>query len=122
VEKIPHRFHLNLRDRNGATAERNFSQPAWSDLNLSASPSSPTGIYHDFTSQALLKRGAKFLVCHNALAGVSERFALAGGVSHAAVLEDWTANLLPGFISVPSGGSAIQLAQERGYKLYPVTD
>ena len=113
---------FSLPDRAGRIDSRNFTRTAWSDLNLDASPNAPTGIYHDFTSEALQKRGAHFLVCHNALAGVSARFALRAGASHAAVLKEWTANLLPGFVAVPSGAQAIQLAQERGYALYPVTD
>lgn len=113
---------LSLPDRAGRIGTRNFTHPAWSDLNLDASPNAPAGIYHDFTSEALLKRGTSFLVCHNALAGISARFALKTGISHAAVLKEWTANLLPGFVAVPSGGQAVQLAQERGFSLYPVTD
>ena len=113
---------LTLPDRAGQIGTRNFTRTPWSDLNLDASPNSATGIYHDFTSDALRKRGAHFLVCHNALAGVSAKFALRSGASHAAVLKDWTANLLPGFVAVPSGAQAVQIAQERGYALYPVTD
>ena len=111
---------LKLRDREGRISHNNFTRAAWSNLDLSASPQSPAGIYHDFTSQALLKRGAGVRVCQNALAGISARFAVAHGSPHAAVLEEWTANLLPGFIAVPSGAFAVQLAQERGYALYPV--
>lgn len=113
---------FSMPDRAGRIGTRNFTRAAWSDLNLDASPNSPTGIYHDFTSEALLKRGARFLVCHNALAGVSAKFALRSNAPHAAVLKEWTENLLPGFVAVPSGAQAIQLAQERGYALYPVTD
>jgi len=113
---------FSLPDRTGRIGTRNFTRKAWSDLNLDASPNSPAGIYHDFTSEGLQKRGAGFLVCHNALAGVSAKFALASGASHSAVLKEWTANLLPGFVAVPSGALAIQIAQERGYALYPVTD
>jgi intracellular sulfur oxidation DsrE/DsrF family protein len=113
---------FSLPDRSGRIGTHNFTRAAWSDLSLDASPNSPAGIYHDFTSEALQKRGVHFLVCHNALAGVSAKFALASGASHAAVLKEWAANLLPGFVAVPSGAQAIQLAQERGYALYPVTD
>jgi intracellular sulfur oxidation DsrE/DsrF family protein len=113
---------LSLPDREGSIGTRNFTRKAWSDLNFAASPSAQSGIYHDFTSEALLKRGAGFLVCHNALAGVSTRFALKSGRSHAAVLNEWTANLFPGFVGVPSGALAVQIAQERGFALYPVTD
>ena len=113
---------FSLPDRTGHIGTRNFTHPPWSDLNLDVSPNSPAGIYHDFTSSALLKRGARFLVCHNALAGVSAKFALRNGASHAAILKEWAANLLPGFVAVPSGAQAIQIAQERGYALYPVTD
>ncbi len=113
---------FKLPDRSGRIGNVNFTRKAWSNLDLSASPNAPAGIYHDFTSEALQRRGAGFLVCHNALAGMSERFAKASGMKHAAVLADWTANLLPGFISMPSGAMAVQLAQERGWHLYPVTD
>jgi intracellular sulfur oxidation DsrE/DsrF family protein len=113
---------LSLPDRGGRIGTVNFTRAAWSDLNLNASPNAPGGIYHDFTSQALQKRGAKFLVCHNALAGVSAKFALRSGIPHPAVLKEWTANLLPGFVAVPSGAQAVQVAQERGFSLYPVTD
>lgn len=113
---------LALADRNGRIVNQNFTRRAWSNLDPAASPASPASIYHDFTSQALHRRGAGLLVCHNALAGVSARFAAVHGMSHAVVLADWTKNLLPGFVAVPSGAQAVQLAQERGYALYPVTD
>jgi hypothetical protein len=65
---------FSLQDRTGRIGARNFTRIPWSNLNLDASPNSPTGIDHDFTSEALQKRGAGFLVCHNAMAGVSARF------------------------------------------------
>lgn len=113
---------LGLRDRDGRIRNENFTRKAWSNLDLNANPESPTGIYHDFTSDALRTRGAGFLVCHNAMAGTAVQFAKRRGVTQAAVLDDWTRNLLPGFVAVPSGAMAVQLAQERGYRLYPVTD
>jgi len=113
---------LKLPNRNGVIAESNFSRPAWSNLDLAASPNDPKGIYHDCTSEALLKRGAHFLVCHQAYAGISARFAQLSGIPHSEVLQDWTKNTLPGFTVVPGGGLAIQLAQEHGVRLYPITD
>ena len=77
---------------------------------------------HDFTARALMKRGANFFVCHNALAGVSTRFASSTGIPHSIVLHEWTTNLLPGFLVVPSGAMVVQLAQEEDWRLYPVTD
>ncbi len=113
---------LKVTDRSGALAVGNPTRKAWGSLDLSADPNDTNGIYHDYSSDALRARGAHFLVCHNAISGVSARFAQATGISHADVVNDWTANVLPGFIVIPAGAAGVQLAQERGWRLYPITD
>jgi hypothetical protein len=113
---------FKLTDRFGAPAAANVTAPAWSNLDLSADPGDLRSIYHDYTSAALLHRGARFMVCHNAYAGVSGRVAAATGVSHAKIIDDWVAHTLPGFVVIPAGGMGVQLALEHGWKLYPVTD
>ena len=42
-----------------------------SNLSLSASPDDPNGVYQDWSAQAVLKRGGKFFVCHNAMTGIA---------------------------------------------------
>ena len=120
------KYHIGtffkITDRYGKPATFNVTARAWSDLDLSADPTDSRSIYHDYTSPALLKRGARFLVCHNAIAGVGSRVARATGVSIQSVVADWTRHTLPGFTVVAAGGMAVQLAQEHGWRLYPVTD
>jgi intracellular sulfur oxidation DsrE/DsrF family protein len=91
-----------------------------SNLDLSASPDDPNGIYQDWSAQAVAKRGGVFMVCHNATTAVSGMFAMKMGKQPQAVLADWSANLLPGFKFVPAGVAAVQLAQDNGWKLYTV--
>lgn len=113
---------LNVTDRSGTVAIGNPTRAAWGSLDLDAGPNNTAGIYHDYSSDALLARGASFLVCHNAIAGISARFAQSTGIPHGVVLNDWSTNLLPGFNLVPAGAAYVQLAQENGWKLYPITD
>ena len=113
---------FDVTDRTGAIATSNPSRAAWGPLDLDAGPNDTNGLYHDYSSAALRARGARFLVCHNAISGISQRVVASSGVAHPDVVNDWTANVLPGFTVVPAGGMAVQLAQERGWRLYPITD
>jgi|SRR5579872_6489676 len=113
---------FKMTDRFGAPALTNVTVPAWSNLDASADPGNLRSIYHDYTSAALLHRGARFMVCHNAYAGVSAKVAAATGIAQAKIIKDWVAHTLPGFVVIPAGGMGVQLALEHGWKLYPVTD
>jgi hypothetical protein len=93
---------------------------ATSNLDPAASPNDPHGLYQDWSAQAILRRGGKFMVCHNALAKFASGCAARTGSDPAAVLADLVRSLLPGFMLVPAGVLAVQLAQERGWKLYTV--
>jgi len=91
-----------------------------SNLDLSASPDDPNGIYQDWSAQALLKRGASFMVCHNATTAVAGVLAQGVGVDPKTALTDFQQNLLPGFLMVPAGVAAVQAAQTNGWKLFPI--
>ena len=93
---------------------------AGSKLDLNASPDDPNGIYQDWSAQAALKRGGSFMVCHNAMTGVAAVFAGKMGLKPDDVLADFKQNILPGFLLVPAGVGAVQLAQENGYRLYAI--
>jgi intracellular sulfur oxidation DsrE/DsrF family protein/uncharacterized protein YaiE (UPF0345 family) len=94
---------------------------ATSNLNLSAAPDDPNGVYQDWSAQAVLKRGGRFFVCHNAMTAVA--FVLSSkmpGTTLAGILADFEKSVLPGFLVVPAGVAAIQQAQEYGWKPFPI--
>lgn len=98
----------------------NVYYKAGSNLDLSAKPDDPNGIYQDWSAQAVLKRGGKFFVCHNATTAVAAMTAMKSGNDPAAVLADFEKNLLPGFSFVAAGVATVQLAAERGWHLFQV--
>jgi len=83
-------------------------------------PDDPNSIYQDWSAQAELKRGGAFMVCHNATTAVAGMLGAKAGVAPADALADFKANMLPGFMLVPAGVAAVQLAQENGWKLYTI--
>jgi len=93
---------------------------ASSNLSLSAAADDPNGIYQDWSAQAVIKRGAKFFVCHNAMTGIAAVTAMKSGASMAGILADFEKNVLPGFLVVPAGVAAVQQAQEYGWKPFPI--
>ena len=102
-------------------ASTNAYYKASSNLSLSASADDPNGVYQDWSAQAVMKRGGKFFVCHNAMTGIAALLASKiPGAAPAAVLADFEKNLLPGFIVVPAGVAAVQQAQQYGWKPFPI--
>ncbi|HET9393172.1 MAG TPA: hypothetical protein VFO29_06620 [Candidatus Rubrimentiphilum sp.] len=92
-----------------------------SNLSLSAAPDDPNGIYQDWSAQAVLKRGGKFFVCHNAMTGIAAVLASKmSGATPAGALADFKKNLLPGFTIVPAGVASVQQAQEYGWRPFPI--
>ncbi len=94
---------------------------ASSNLNLHAAPDDPQGIYQDWSGQAVLKRGGKFFVCHNAMTAVA--FVIGSkmlGATPAGVLVDFEKNVLPGFLVVPAGVASVQQAQQYGWKPFTI--
>lgn len=99
-------------------ASTNAYYHATSDLQFSAQPDDPRGIYQDWTAQAVLHRGGAFMVCHNAMTFVASIFAAKSHQPTEAVLHDFERNMLPGFAIVPAGVAAVQLAQQHGWTLF----
>lgn len=104
------KYHIGAAFKLAAT---NTYYQASSNLDLSASPDDPNGIYQDWSAQALLKRGASFMVCHNATTAVAAVLGHGMGVSPEAALADFEHNLLPGFLMVPAGVAAVQSADRK---------
>lgn len=102
-------------------AATNDYYKADSDLSLRAAPDDPNGIYQDWSAQAILKRGGKFFVCHNAMTAVAAAFSknVTGGTP-AGTLAEFMKNVLPGILVVPAGVASVQQAQSYGWKLYPI--
>jgi hypothetical protein len=101
-------------------ASTNTYYKATSNLDPSATPDDPNGMYQDWSAEAVLKRGGSFMVCHNATTAVAALFASKTGGTPQAVLAEFKQNMLPGFMLVPAGVTAVQLAQENGWKVYPI--
>ncbi len=100
-------------------APTNVYYPATS-LRETGSPDDPNSIYQDWTAQAVLHRGGAFMVCHNALTAVAQRVGPKAGMQPDAALAEFMQNVLTGFQVVPAGVAATQLAQEYGWRPYPV--
>ncbi|MBC5806920.1 MAG: hypothetical protein DLM53_10010 [Candidatus Eremiobacter antarcticus] len=101
-------------------ASTNIYYKATSNLDPAAAPDDPNGLYQDWSAEAVLKRGGTFMVCHNATTAVAALFASKTGRTPQAVLTDFKQNFLPEFMLVPAGVTAVQLAQENGWKVYPI--
>ncbi len=101
-------------------ASTNVYYKATSNLDPAASADDPNGMYQDWSAEAVLKRGGSFMVCHNATTAVAALFASKTGRTPPAVLAEFKQNFLPGFMLVPAGVTAVQLAQENGWKAFPI--
>ena len=100
-------------------ATTNIYYPATSNLDPSASPNDSRGLYQDWSAQAVIRRGGSFMVCHNALTYFAVDCAIRKDRNARVVMEVWLGNMLPGFSIVPSGITAIYLAAENGWQIYP---
>lgn len=101
-------------------APTNIYYKATSSLDLAASPDDPSGIYQDWSAQAVLKRGGSFMVCHNATMAIAGLTAAKAGLDAKVVLADFEHNLLPGFQMVPAGVAAVQLATSHGWGFFNI--
>ncbi len=68
------------------------------------------------TVEALQKRGVRFLICMNTIAGATRKLAAAGFGSAEEVRPAIVAGLLPGVIAVPAMVVALTQLQERGVR------
>ena len=78
-------------------------------------PGDIAGFWHDYTVEALTRRGVKWFICTEALHTASRELAQLGDGDPAAIFADLKAHLLPGALVVPSGSQALVIAQERHY-------
>ncbi len=111
---------FNCKDAHGNGETANVYYKAQTNLGFEGDPGAGGNVYQDWSGEACLKRGSSFFVCHNALFGMSAMTAMKAGLEHAAVLADWKANLLPGFLVVPSGVGTLHVAMENGWKMIPL--
>lgn len=118
--KFPFGPTRKLHAANGLPALRNVYYHATSKLDPKAASDDMTGLYQDWSAQAILARGGKFWVCHNALSGASREVAGKMKLNPDEVLAEWKKNFLPGFQWIPAGVGGVQLAQDNGWKLFQV--
>lgn len=118
--KYPFGPTMKLHAADGLPALRNVYYHATSKLDPKAAPNDFTGMYQDWSAQAILARGGKFWVCHNALTGASHEVAGKMKLNPDEVLAEWKKNLLPGFQWIPAGVGGAQLAQDNGWKIFQV--
>jgi hypothetical protein len=111
---------LNLKDANGKPETANVYYKAQTPMGFEGDPGAGGNVYQDWSGEACLKRGTTFMLCHNALTAFAGRFAMESGGKPAEVLAEWKANLLPGFLLVPAGVGALQVAMENGWKMIPI--
>lgn len=100
-------------------AETNVYYTAKS-VRETGSPDDPAAIYQDWSAEAVMRRGGRFFVCHNAMTAVAALAASQSGGSAAAVLADFERHVVPGFIVVPAAVAAVQAAQDLGWRVYPI--
>ena len=90
--------------------------PAVRNVFSAASAAAAGVVTADQTVEGLQKRGVRFLVCMNTIAGASRKLSAAGlgtyDEIHAAIMS----GLLPGVITVPAMVVALTQLQERGVK------
>lgn len=89
-------------------------------LDENASPDDPNAVYQDWSAQAVLRRGGRFMVCHNAMTYLATLVAPSHGMAVQAVLSEFEHNLQPGFLVVPAAVGAMQLGLEHGWCPYEV--
>jgi intracellular sulfur oxidation DsrE/DsrF family protein len=114
VERTPGQFP------HAATA--NPYAHARSNLDLSATSTTPGSIYADESMEALAKQGATFFACNNTI--VQYATLLAAGPSAAGrdaeqIRNDLLAHMLPGTMLVPAGVAALVAAQEAKFTYAP---
>ncbi len=90
--------------------------PAVRNVFSAASAAAAGVVTADQTVEALQKRGVRFLVCMNTIAGASRKLSAAGLGSYDEIHAAIMSGLLPGVITVPAMVVALTQLQERGVK------
>jgi intracellular sulfur oxidation DsrE/DsrF family protein len=100
---------LGERDGAGTPATKN----PWRDA-----PVILGGAVRPASIESLQKRGARFILCNNALGIFADMLAKARGAEGAAVYADLKANILPGVELVPGMVVAIEQAHSAGFSYH----
>jgi intracellular sulfur oxidation DsrE/DsrF family protein len=95
--------------------DRNPFYHAHSSLNPHDDPSDVNGYWHDYSVEAVTKRGVHWFICTEALHTASRELARLGDGDPATNFAQLKAHLLPGTLIVPSGSQALVVAQELHY-------
>lgn len=88
---------------------------AHTTMNPKDDPSDVRGFYHDYSVEAVTKRGVWWLICTEALHTASRELERLGAGDEASNFAEMKAALLPGTLIVPSGSQALVIAQELHY-------
>jgi hypothetical protein len=116
--KYPFGAAFGMKDAAGNPEKANVYYKAETSMSFDGDPGAGGNVYQDWSGEACLKRGAVFMVCHNALTAFAGMMAM--GADPAATLAEWKANMLPGFMIVPAGVGALQAAMDAGWKMMPL--
>ena len=108
---------FNLTDATGKPETANVYYKAQTPMGYEGDPGAGGNIYQDWSGEACIKRGATFMVCHNAMTAFAGMTAMRVGTDPAKTLAEWKANMLPGYLIVPAGVGALHAAAESGWKL-----
>ncbi len=118
--KYPFGASFAMKDAKGNPETANVYYKAQTSMSFDGDPGAGGNVYQDWSAEACLKRGAVFMVCHNALTAFAGMMAMGMGVDPKATLAEWKANMLPGFMIVPAGVGALQAAMDSGWKMMPL--
>jgi intracellular sulfur oxidation DsrE/DsrF family protein len=111
---------FKLLDAKGAPETANVYYKAQTTMSFDGDPGAGGNVYQDWSGEACLKRGCSFFVCHNAMTAFAGMTAMGSGGEPKAVLAEWKANMLPGFMIVPAGVGTLHVAMENGWKMLPL--
>ncbi|HUJ29082.1 MAG TPA: hypothetical protein VLW85_23840 [Myxococcales bacterium] len=109
-----------MLDAAGKPETANVYYKAQTSMSFDGDPGAGGNIYQDWSGEACVKRGTTFMVCHNALTAFGALTAMGMGMDPGAVIAEWKANMLPGFIIVPAGVGALHAAMDNGWKMLPI--
>jgi intracellular sulfur oxidation DsrE/DsrF family protein len=111
---------FGLKDASGKGETANVYYKAQTAMSFDGDPGAGGNVYQDWSGEACIKRGSSFFVCHNALTAFGGMTGMQMGMDPGAVVAEWKANLLPGYMIVPAGVGALHLAMENGWKMLPL--
>jgi len=94
---------------------RNPFYHARTSMNAHDDPEDPAGFWHDYSVEALTKRGVTWFVCNEAMHTAARELAGLGDGEAAENVAKLKAHLLPGTLVVPSGSQSLVVAQERHF-------